>query len=193
MLLFKRKIYFIQKELQSRFILRFVALATLWAVTTVMLFAYIAGKKLDELRYSSHIDLQTTSELLLPIAVMTHVLSLLIFAGLLAYTIHSLWQNLSAPLAAIKRNIERIAKGDLAGSVVLRKKDEFQDLAAEMDLMRRGLQEKIARIKEQQRDLSAAADGLSVSILQKDTSLPHAASLQSAVVQMKETVQAFHC
>jgi hypothetical protein len=78
-----RKIYFIKKDFQTRFILRFVALATVWAAVTVMLFTYLAEKKLERLRFSSHFDITTTSELLLPITVGAHVVSLLMFACLL--------------------------------------------------------------------------------------------------------------
>ena len=187
-----RKIYFIDKDFQSRFILRFVAVATMWAVATIMLFAYLAGKRLDAIRYSSYIDIKTTSELLLPVTVGVHVISLLVFAGILATTINSLWKRLSPPLYSIKKDIVRIAGGDLASEVSLSKGEEFQYLAIELDGMRTGVREKIVRLKEQQAVLSAAADELVRSTLGGKPSLPSAASLQSAVERMKKDVQAFH-
>jgi methyl-accepting chemotaxis protein len=187
-----RKIYFIKKDFQTRFILRFVAIATAWAAVTVMLFAYLAEKKLERLRFSSHINITTTSELLMPITLGAHVVSLLIFAGILAYTIHALWKRLSPPLYDIKKDIARIAGGELASEVTLRENDEFQDLAADLDMMRRELREKIIRINEQQRVLSNAVAELSGSIIKGNPSLADAASLRSAVARMKEDLQAFH-
>ena len=187
-----RKIYFIKKNLQSRFILRFVAAAAVWAAISVMLFAYLAGKKLDDLRYSSNIDIETTSELLLPITVSVHAVSLLIFAGILAYTIRSLWQRLSPPLAAIKKSIAKIADGDLTNKIVLRKKDEFRDMARELEGMRIGLWERIDLIKERQQELSAAADAFHASLEGGDPLLSHAEALQSAVGRMKESLGAFY-
>jgi methyl-accepting chemotaxis protein len=187
-----RKRYFIRRDFQSRFILRFVTAATVWGVTTVLLFVYLAGKKLDDLRYSSHIDIQTTSELLLPITVGVHAVSLLLFAGILAYTVHSLWQRLLKPLSALKGSIATIADGDLTGKVILRKEDEFQYVAEDLDEMRRGLQEKFARLKERQQELSAKAREFSTSTLEREQSPAHAASLQSAVERMREDLRAFH-
>jgi len=186
-----RKIYFIKKDFQSRFILRFVAIASVWAAATVVLFGYLAEKRLEEIRYSTHITIKTTSELLMPSTISAHVVSLLIFAGILAYTMRSLWQSLSVPLFTIKKDIERIAGGDLTSEVALREHDEFQDLAVDLDTMRSKLRERIVSIKEQQRSVSAAAAEINKSIFKGTPSLAHAASLQSAVEQMKGDVHAF--
>ncbi len=188
----KRKIYFIKKDFQSRFILRFVAISTAWAAATVILFAYLAEKRLERLRFFSHIDITTTSELLLPITIGASVTSLLVFAGILVYTFRALWKRLSPPLAAIKKGLARMAGGELTGEVVLGKDDEFRDLASELDGMRRELREKVVRLKEQQRTLSAAAAELRESILAGNPSPAYAASLQSAVEKMKDAVHAFH-
>ena len=187
-----RKRYFINKDFQSRFMLRFVAIATVWAAATAILFSYLAGKKLDDVRYSSHIDSNTISELLMPITLAAQVVSLLIFAGILAYSVNSLWKRLSPPLYSLKKDIARIAGGDLLNEVSLSPDEEFQYLAADLDGMRRGLREKIVRLKEQQRLLSAAADELSRSTLEGKLSLAHSASLQAAVEQMKATADVFH-
>jgi methyl-accepting chemotaxis protein len=192
MLFGKRKIYFINKDFQSRFILRFVAVATIWAAATIMLFVYLTGKKLDAIRYSSHIDIKTTSELLLPVTVGVNAISFLVFAAILAYTINALWKRLSPPLYSIKKDIVRIAGGDLASEVSLSKDEEFQHLATDLDTMRRGIREKIVRLKERQVVLSSAADQLVKSTLGGSPSVSSAASLQAAVDGMKGDVQAFH-
>lgn len=188
----KRKIYFIKKDFQSRFILRFVAVATAWAAVMVVLYAYLAERRLGRLRFSSHIDITTTSELLLPVTVGVSVVSLLVFAGILAYTFHSLWKRLSPPLASIKKDLARIAGGELTGEIILRENDEFQDLAVDLDGMRKELRGKILLIKEPLQALRASAAELSGSVARGNPSLTHTASLQSAVERMKEHVNAFH-
>jgi methyl-accepting chemotaxis protein len=172
--------------------LRFVAIATVWAIAAAMLFSYLAGNKLDNVRYSSHIDIKTVSELLMPITFAAQVVSLLVFAGILAYTVNSLWKSLSPPLFSLKKDIARIGGGDLMNEVSLSPDEEFQDLAADLDSMRNALQEKIVRLKEQQRILSAAADELSRSTLEGKLSKTHPASLHAAVERMKTAVDVFH-
>lgn len=115
----------IKKDLQSRFILRFVTITAVWATTTVAIFAFLAVKKLDVLRYSSHFDIQTISELLLPMTIIIEIISLLIFAAILAHTIRSLLAKYEQPLTALKKSIARIADGDLGNKIELRKEDEF--------------------------------------------------------------------
>ena len=77
----KRRIYLCKKDFQSRFILRFVAVATVWAAVTGMVFAYLAGKKLDDLRYSSHFDITSNKQTADAHYGRAQVLSLLIFAA----------------------------------------------------------------------------------------------------------------
>jgi len=187
-----RKIYFIKKDFQTRFILRFVALATVWAAATVMLFAYFAEKKLERLRLSSHFDITTTSELLLPITVSAHVVSLLMFACLLAYSIHSLWRRLSSPLSLIKRGIARVAGGELADEISIKENDEFQDLAADLNEMRRGLKGKIDSLKEQHVMLSSATAELRWLIDEGASSSVYADLFQVAMERMKKELEAFH-
>jgi len=185
MLMNNRKIYFIKKDFQSRFILRFVVIATVWAATTVLLFTYLAKKQLDALRYSSYIDIKTTGDLLLPITVGAHIVSLLIFAGLLAYTIHSLWEKLSLPLKKIKINISHIAVGDLTNNITLDSDEEFQDMAADLEGMRIALRARFVRIKEQQQSLTAAVAELNRSIHVGTSLVFPIASLRDAVERMK--------
>lgn len=187
----KRKIYLIKKGFQSRFILRFVAVSTIWSAASVLLFFYLANKKLEEIRYSSYIDMRTTSELLMPVTIGALAVSLLMFAGILGYAIHTLLHKLSGPLGQIRRDISRIAGGDLTSDIILREKDEFQDLAADLEGMRRELRERIARIKEQQAMLSATAAELRRSVQEGNASPKHVASLEAAVARMKEGVHAF--
>jgi methyl-accepting chemotaxis protein len=187
-----RKIYFINKRLQTRIILKFVLMVIFWAVATVGVYTYLIEKKLDSIRYSSHVDITTTGELLLPITIGTHLFSLLIFAVMLAVVMRSIWKRLSPPLYSIKKDLSRIASGDLTYEVSLCKGEEFQDLASALDHMRREFRENIVRIKDQQMTLSAAAAEINYAISAGNLSMTHVVSLQSAVSRMREAVQKFY-
>lgn len=192
MLFSHRRIYFIKKDFQSRFILRFVTTATVWAAATVVLFVIMAERRLDDIRYSTHISIKTTAELLLPSAMNAQFITLLIFAGTLAYAIHTLWERLAIPLGGIKKDIGRIAGGDLLSSVTVRDGEEFQDLASDLDGMRNELRRKFIRLKEGQTALFVAAEGLQKSILKGNPSLSQASALKDAVSRMKEEIHAFN-
>ncbi len=186
-----RKIFFIKKDFQTRFILRFILVAIIWAAASIVLFASLAGRRLDSVRYSSHVDIATMKELLLPITVGAHAISLLVFAGILAYTIRTLWRRLSPPLFSLKKDIARIAAGDLMSEVSLSREEEFQDLAADLDGMRRGLRDKVVHIQKQQPLLSAAAVDLNNAFLKGGLSSSHVEALRTAVERMREQFRDF--
>jgi methyl-accepting chemotaxis protein len=186
-----RRIYFIDKKLQSRFILNFVVIVICWAVATVGIYAYLVANKLDSIRYSSHVDIKTAGEVLLPITLGTHLISLLVFAAILAVAMQTVWKKLSPPLFSIKKDLARIAGGDLTSEVSLCKGEEFQDLAGELEKMRRALRENIARIQDQQPALSAAAAEIDMSATSGNLSMAHVVALQSAAARMKEAVRIF--
>jgi HAMP domain-containing protein len=189
--MFFRRMYFIDKKMQTRFILKFVIIVICWAVATVGVYTYLVAKKLDSIRYSSHIDIKTTGDLLLPITLGTFLISLLIFAAILAYVMRSIWKRLSPPLYSIKKDIARIASGDISSEVTLCKGEEFHDLAGELEQMRRKLRENIVLLKERQQALSAATAAVDNTFIAGNLSQTHTASLHSEVVRMKEAVQVF--
>lgn len=186
-----RRKFFINKDFQSRFILRFVIASTFWAAATVWIFVVLAGRKLEDVQYSTHINIRSTAELLLPSVINSHVLTLVIFAGLLGYAIHELWQKLAVPLTIIKKDIARIADGDLSSTIKLRTDDEFQELAASLDAMRQELRRKAASMKDRHRDVSAAAEQLNRSIWKGNPSRDHAAALNASVRRLKEGLNDF--
>ncbi len=186
-----RRIYFIKKDFQTRFILRFVISATIWAVLSVLFFVLIAEKKLDEVRYSTHIVAKTTSDVLLPTVLWVQGLTLLAFAVMLAYAVKSLWSSLAGPLYGLKKDITRVAGGDLVDPVSLREEEEFHDLAVDMDTMRNELRRRWARIREGNDALISSMDELRQSIHKGSPSVHHATQLREAVARMKEGVNDF--
>jgi len=187
----KRTTFYIKKNFQSRFILRFVAVTTAWAVATVMLFAYLAERRLEKFRFSSHIDITTTGELLLPITLGAHVVTMLGFAIFLLYTIHALWKSLAPPLYHIKSDIAGLTDGEMTRTISLRKSDIFNDLAADLDEMRRGLLGKIIGIKEQQLPLSEAAARLDEAVAGGRASQADVDALLATVERLKQSTGEF--
>ena len=187
-----RRIYFIDKRLQTRFILSFVLIVILWAAATVGIYTYLVAKKLDAIRYSSHVDIKTTGELLMPITLGTHLVSLVVFAIILAVAMQTIWKMLSPPLYSLKKDLVRIAAGDLTSEVSLCKGEEFQELAGELEKMRKKLRENIVQLKEQQQALSASAAKIGNSVSTENLSPTDVTALQSEIFRMKEFIQTFH-
>lgn len=186
-----RRTYFIKKNFQTRFILRFVATTTIWAVAAVTLFVFMAEQRLEEVLYSPHINVRTTVDLIMPSLLGAHLLSLALFTVLLLFAVWGLWRRLSPPLFILKKDIERVASGDLVSSIHLGEHDEFQDLAADLDRMRSDLRGRFVRLKERQSALADAAAGLERAVLKGSGAAVHAEALKKAVERMKEELNGF--
>lgn len=191
MLFMGRKIYFIKKDFQTRFIVRFVLTTTIWAAAAVSLFALLGSRRLEEVLYSPHINIRTTMELLMPSALQAHVISLALFAAILVYAIYALWKRLSVPLYCLKKDLARVSSGDLGSDITLREGEEFRDLASDLDGMRSGLRQKFVRVKDAHETLAAAASDLDRAVLKGHPSAQHVASLRSAVERMREELNGF--
>ena len=110
---------------------------------------------------------------------------------MLVYAIHSFWTNLASPLYSLKKDIVRVADGDLASPVALREEDEFHDLAMDIDKMRSDMRHRWARIKERQEVLASVTSDLSKSIAKGTPSVSHATLLRENIERMKEEINAF--
>ena len=187
----RRRNYFINKDFQSRFILRFVLTTTVWAIAAILLFTYFAKKKLEEALYSSHLTVSSPGELLLSSTVFAHAIALVLFVFLLAYAVYTLWKKLSFPLYMLKKDLARIAGGDLVTEVSLREEDEFQDLAAEVNAMRKELDSKLVKIKDGHAALAAAVSELRRAVLRDNPSSTPVGPLKEAIERMKEGLNAF--
>lgn len=187
----RRRIIFINKDFQGRFVLRFVITTTLWAVAAITLFAYFAGKRLQDALYTTHLKATSPGELLLSSTVTAYAIALVLFVALLAYAVYTLRKRNMVPLYMLKKDISRIAAGDLVTPVFLREEDEFQDLATDVDAMRRELERKLAEIKEGHAAFSSAISGLQKAVLKGNPSADQVVPLKEAVTRMKEGLNAF--
>lgn len=186
-----RKTYFIKKNFQTRFILRFVITTTIWAVAAVSLFVFMAGRRLEEVLYSPHINVRTTGDVIMPSLLSAHLFSLALFGILLLLAVWGLWRRLAPPLFSLKKDIQRLAGGDLASPITLGEHDEFQDLAADLDHMRSELRGKFVRLKERQSTLSDAAAGLERAVLKGREAVVYVDALKKAAERMKEELNGF--
>jgi len=187
----RRRQYLVKKDYQSRFILRFAVITTIWSVAAILLFALFAGRRLEEAMYSSHVNIASASELLLPSALYAEGLALLLYVFLLAYAVRGIGKNISIPLFMLKKDIARIGAGDLLNSVGLRPDDEFQDLAADVEKMRKELGRRFSEIKEEHEALASAVSELDRACLQDRPLQGPAEAVKTAVARMKETLHAF--
>ncbi len=159
---FRRRKYVINSGLQMRFSFLFIIVALLGNVLAVGLFNILSLKKLEAARWSTHLSVESTGELLYPVFLYVNIGAFLFIT--LLFIIIGAWmlRKTTGPLIRMSKDINRIAEGDLSSQIVLRQKDEFKDVADELNIMTEKLRERFINIKDKYESITQ-----SVAILEK--------------------------
>jgi len=156
----RRRNYFINKEFQARFIIKFLSVTLIGSAISGYVMFLMVERDVEHTFYSSHIRLGTTGQLLLP--TLLKVNFGVLAAVLLAVAIITLLitHKVAGPLYRLGRSAEKIADGDLTGSFNLRTNDELKGLARSLDTMNSRLKERFSELKAQAEDIDRAAENL---------------------------------
>ncbi len=163
---YRRRKYFIKKDSQARFILRFVGISLAGGLAAVALFVYLGGKKMDTVLYSMILPGKSAAKLLLPELLWINGAIILFIATVLLFTANRLLNTLNGPLRKIAADLRRATEGDLTIRTVLRKEDEFQDTAAEINAAIQTVHSALSTCREQLQRIE--------SLAQQDTADPEA-------------------
>lgn len=161
----KRRRYIIDTKLQIRYALLFVIISLISNILAVAAFNSLALKQLDTLMWSTHISVNSTDELVRPFFIFVNAVNFVFVAVLLLLTGFMMMKKTSGPLIRMSRDISRVTEGDLSSRIVLRQKDDFKDVADELNRMTEKLRERFSGIKEKHERLSG-----SLQILRKEDS-----------------------
>lgn len=155
---FKRRKYFINKRVQSKFILRFVLVSVIGTIIAVCAFNFLAHRKIESVLYSMRLPAVSTGGLLFEEMTYAIIFTMVIIVLTFFVTAKRLFNRINGPLKKIAASLDKIRYGDLGVKIQLRQKDEFQDFADELNEMVRGLNDRFARIKGQVDELISLSD-----------------------------------
>ncbi len=143
----RRKIHFIKKRFQARFIALFCILVFLGSVTIGGVLYYIINRRLTETLYHSHIKVKTVGEIVGPEIVRVNLivtLCIIAIGFLLAYVV---LKRIERRLLPFRVYSERIADGDLTVGVPEQGNDLTDELSGGFNAMVDGLRERFNAIK----------------------------------------------
>jgi|GEM_PF-1372497 len=152
-----RRNFISKKEFQAKFILKFIGMTALLGLAATAVFNVVAGAKLEDLLYSFHMSPRSTGEIILPELVYTTAVVLVLVIGSTYVTLRMIIQGISGPLFRIKKDLSRMAKGDLSFQIILRTKDEFKDVATDFNHMASAMRD---RFNQVEKDLAGIRQGV---------------------------------
>lgn len=161
---FKRKQYFIDKDFQGRFIVKFCIIVLVASLLSgILMFVFSWGSTTVAIE-NTKVVVKRTSEFILPV-----LLSTLLVAGFFAaisvlvltlFTSH----KIAGPLFRLKREIDLMKEGDLTRNFSIRSDDQLQGLA-------KSLSDMCAAIRMRQQRTAEKKENLKRFLIEKESVL----------------------
>lgn len=152
----RRKSYYIRKEFQRNFILKFCSLVVIGAVISTVIIYTMSTATVTTAFNNSRLTIKTTADYILP-AVLFSSAVMVVLVGVAAIVITLLASHkIAGALHAIDKRIDEIMAGNLKTEFHLRKGDQLKSLATGLNVMVANLRAGISDIKEAVSELEAA-------------------------------------
>ncbi len=161
---FRRRKFIINAGLQMKIALVFAAIAISGSIAATTAFNYFALKKIEKLMWSTHIGIKNTGEIIKQLVLYVNLVDFLFIAVLLIIAVAWMMKKTRGPIFRLTKDIEGVSNGDLTIDIILRDKDEFRDVAHELNLMVGSMREKFMKLIEKHVDISGSLDKLSTEI-----------------------------
>lgn len=144
---YKRRHYFIKKEFQFKFILKFCFIILAGAIISTGLLLFFSQGTLTSSFHQSRLVIENTFSAILPAVIYTNLITLGLIS--LASIVVTLFvsHKMAGPLFRFEKELKEIGEGDLTKSIKLRKKDQMTDIAESLDKMTVSLHGKVVDIQ----------------------------------------------
>ncbi len=145
---FKRKKYFIDKPVQSRFIAGFALASGLGALVSAIVFRYLAQLKIEKILYSMRLPTSAMADLFTREMLLTGTVGALLVVFFFFITAKMVFARIYGPLKKMAASVKDVGDGKLNSQIHLREKDEFQLFAADLNSMVLALRDRYGKIKD---------------------------------------------
>ena len=191
---FKRRNYFVKKDLQGKMILGFF----LFVFGSVVLFAVILGMmSADTMTISyqnNNLEFGQTPMVLLKNALAANWLFLVFGGALLVVAALLISHRIAGPLFRFEMTLEYMREGNLNNTIHLRNHDEGVDLADHINAFNRQLSDKIREINKHAQsidELLGKMDQADSSTLDKDSFLERSKSIRTYNNAIRKVTDSF--
>jgi methyl-accepting chemotaxis protein len=143
----RRTHYFIDKDFQAKFIIKFCLLIVATSLLTGALIYYLNRQTttvaFDDLR----VVVKSTSDFILPI-VLEVLAGVTLVVGVATIIIALLTSHkIVGPIYRLKIELDKIKHGDLSSSIHIRSKDQLQKVASDLEEVRIGFKDSVNSLK----------------------------------------------
>lgn len=142
----KRKNYFIKKEFQFKFIIKFSLIIFAGTILSTGLVFLFSQESLTSSFENSRLVIKNTGYAIMPAVIITNLITLgvitLAAIGVTLFVSH----RIAGPIFRFEQDIKRVAKGDLSVRIQLRQKDQFSEMERAFNEMIESIHDKVTEI-----------------------------------------------
>jgi len=164
----RRRNYFIKKEFQLRFILRFCLLVVLTAFISSAVIYHFSSQSVTTVFEDSRIEIKPSTEFIMPGLLLSIFISVILVGSATIAVVMFLTHRIAGPLYKIEKSLERVSKGDLSFEVAFRSNDEMIKLAESFNMATGGLNGLLKDLKADLGRVEAALDRLKSAVSEED-------------------------
>jgi len=131
----KRRNYFIKKDFQAKFIIKFCILLVCGCLLMCGLIYYLSTKTLTTSFENLHLVVKSTADFMLPALVLSGLIVSAFVVISCIMVVLFISHRIAGPFYHFEKSLKEIAKGDLTVKTHFRKKDEMKVIADELNKM----------------------------------------------------------
>lgn len=144
----RRRIYFIEKAFQAKFILKFCALVVFGGLLTIGLLYFLAMKSATVSFVNSRVVVRSTADFILPILIQTVAIVVVIVGFATVIVTLFVSHKIAGPLYRLKKVMQELEGGDFSQDFHIRHLDQLQDLAKTFNSAIKKIRERMQILKE---------------------------------------------
>lgn len=164
MLAIKRKKYIVdQGVFQYRIAMPFIIVWLLASVGSTAMFVYLVQGEIENLLWTAHVDVQVVGEIIGRL--FTYTLAATFVVVLILFRISCIYirRKMLGPVVRMVNDLKAVASGDLSARIILRKKDEFKDVAAVLNDFIKEKHDKVIQQRHLMNDIDDELQRVSLS------------------------------
>jgi methyl-accepting chemotaxis protein len=149
----RRKNYFIKKEFQSKFILKFCALVVLTALISAFMIYHFSSQSVTTVFENSRLSIKPSTEFITPGLILSGLIAVVIVGIATTFVVLFVSHRIAGPLYKLESALERVAGGDLSFDIHFRQKDEAKKMAEVFNKTSRNLNRLVSNVKAESNKL----------------------------------------
>ena len=144
---YKRRQFFVKKEYQFKFILKFCLIILVGAIISTGLVLLFSRGTLTSSFEHSRLVVTNTATAILPAVILTNIITILLISLATIVVVLFISHKIAGPLFRFEKELKEIGEGDLTKVIRLREKDQITDMADSLNSMTANLRDRVLAIQ----------------------------------------------